>query len=126
MRLNQDCIRTLLLYIEENLPYRGSLIINQLDLSPYSKEELLYTADKLIEAGYLNSRFAWNMQTSHMIVVESLSYNGHKFLDTIRDDAVWSKTKNILSCFKSVSIEVISETASKVITNLINQQLGNV
>jgi len=56
--------------------------------------------------------------------ISSITYQGHQFLDNIRDDNVYTKTKSILSTFKSVSIEIFSETASKVITSLISKQLG--
>lgn len=125
MKLNQDCIRDLLLYLEENLKLNDYLSISNISLKKYSSEELLYTADKLYEAGYLKCSRKVYDNTDLMIFVSSITYTGHQFLDNIRDDKVFAKTKSILSGFKSVSIEIISETASKVITNLINQQLNS-
>ena len=125
MKLNQDCIRDLLLYLEENLKLNDYLSISNISLKNYSSEELLYTADKLYEAGYLKCSRKVYDNTVLMIFVSSITYTGHQFLDNIRDDKVFAKTKSILSGFKSVSIEIISETASKVITNLINQQLNS-
>lgn len=120
MKLNHDCIRDLLLYLEDHLNYKDELIINHLKIEPYSQDELLYTADKLIEAGYLNSRFGWNMQSSHIITVNSISYNDHQFLDTIRDDGIWQNTKNKFAKFSSISLPIIQELAS----SLIKSQLG--
>lgn len=37
---------------------------------------------------------------------------------------VYTKTKSVLSSFKSVSIEIFTETASKVLTSLISKQFG--
>lgn len=125
MKLNQDCIRDLLLYLEENLKLNDYLSISNISLKNYSSEELLYTADKLYEAGYLKCSRKVYDNTDLMIFVSSITYTGHQFLDNIRDDKVFAKTKSILSGFKSVSIEIIPETASKVITNLINQQLNS-
>lgn len=125
MKLNQDCIRDLLLYLEENLKLNDYLSVSNISLKNYSPEELLYTADKLYEAGYLNCSRKVYDNTDLMIFVSSISYNGHQFLDNIRDEKVFTKTKSILSTFKSVSVEIISETASKVITNMINQQLNS-
>lgn len=125
MKLNQDCIRDLLLYLEENLKLNDYLSISNISLKNYSSEELLYTADKLYEAGYLKCSRKVYDNTDLMIFVSSITYTGHQFLDNIRDDKVFAKTKSILSGFKSVSIEIISETASKVITNHINQQLNS-
>ena len=124
MKLNQDCIRDLLLYLEENLKLNDYLSISNISLKNYSSEELLYTADKLYEAGYLKCSRKVYDNTDLMIFVSSITYTGHQFLDNIRDDKVFAKTKSILSGFKSISIDIISETASKVITNLINQQLN--
>lgn len=125
MVLNQDCIRDLMLYLEENLKLNDYLSVSSISLKNYSPEELLYTADKLYEAEYLKCSRKVYDNTDLMIFVSSITYNGHQFLDNIRDEKVFTKTKSILSTFKSVSVEIISETASKVITNMINQQLNS-
>ena len=124
MKLNQDCVRDLLLYLEENLILNDLLSIENISLKDYSTEELLYTADKLYEAGYINCSKKIYDNVDLVILVSSITYKGHQFLDNIRDEKVFAKTKSILSTFKSVSIEIISETASKVISNIINQQLN--
>lgn len=125
MKLNQDCIRDLLLYLEENLSYQNIVTINNMSLKNYSTSNLVYTADKLIEAGYLDCIKSRSMdEECPTIIAKSITYAGHQFLDNIRDDTVFAKTKSVLSGLKSVSVEIISETASKVITNMINQQLG--
>lgn len=124
MKLNQDCVRDLLLYLEENLTLNDHLSVENISLKNYSRDELLYTADKLYEAGYINCMRKIYDTTDLIILISSITYEGHQFLDNIRDDKVFAKTKAILSKFKSVSIEVISETASKVITNIINQQFN--
>lgn len=127
MKLNQDCIRDLMLYLEDNLTLSNSIEINcytnKSFLEKYSVDDLRYTVLRLVEAGYLNVTINQFIDTSiPYIDIKSITFSGHKFLDTIRDDKVWTKTKSILSSFKSVSIELVSETAAKVITSLINQQ----
>lgn len=125
MKLNQDCIRDLLLYLEENLNYNNFLTINNISLKNYSSVDLTYTADKLNEANYLNCiKSSCVDEDAPTIIAKSISFKGHQFLDNIRDDKVFAKTKSILSVVKSTSIEIISETASKVITNMINQQFN--
>lgn len=125
MKLNQDCTRDLMLYLEENLKLNDYLSVSSISLKNYSPEELIYTADKLYEARYLNCSRTVYDNIDLMIFVSSITYTGHQFLDNIRDEKVFTKTKSILSTFKSVSVEIISETASKVITNMINQQLNS-
>lgn len=126
MKLNHDCIRDLLIYLEDTLPIDGFLRVNQLTLGIYSKDDLIYTAQKLEEAGYIkckNSRYVGD--DLPCVDIYSITYQGHQFLDNIRDEKVFAKTKSMLSMLKSVSIEIVSETASKVITNMINQQLNS-
>ena len=124
MKLNHDCVRDLLLYLEENLNLNDALSVENISLKDYSTEELLYTADKLYEAGYINCSRKIYDNADLVILVSSITYDGHQFLDNIRDDKIFNKTKSILSTLKSVSIEIVSETASKVITNAINQQFN--
>lgn len=129
MKLNQDCLRDLMLYLEDTLTMRNYILIdcysNDTFLEKYNIDDLRYTALKLIEANYIDASTRKFLDVAvPEIRIKSITFAGHKFLDTIRDDKVWKKTKNVLSGFKSTSIEIISETASKVITNLINQQLG--
>lgn len=126
MVLNQDCIRDLLLYLEENLNYASPISINNISLKHYPIDTIIYTADKLYEAGYLNCiKRVYADDGNPVIIATSITYSGHQFLDNIRDAKIFTKTKSVLSTFKSISIEIFAETASKVITNMINQQLNS-
>ena len=61
MRLNNDCVRDLLLAIEENVGLKEYMSIDSLQLKSYSQDDLQYTALKLEEAGYIKgivSKFA--------------------------------------------------------------------
>ncbi|MCI8481532.1 MAG: DUF2513 domain-containing protein [Clostridia bacterium] len=125
MKLNQDCIRDLLLYLEEHLDCDNELRVNDISLKDYSTNELISTAQRLSEVGYLNCNLSNQIDLDVPVVeVSSISYNGHQFLDTIKDNHVWTNTKKVLSSLKSISIDVISETASKVITSMIDKNLN--
>ena len=125
MKLNYDCIRDVLLYLEDNLTINNSIAfpsdIKESLLLKYSKDDLLYTVQILLNKKLIlgddNFNYATGMYTAN---IESLSFDGHSFLDNIRDNQVWSKSKKILSAFKSVSIEIISQVA----TNVIYKKLG--
>lgn len=125
MKLNYDCVRDVLLYLEDNLSLNKSITfpsdIKESLLIKYSKDDLLYTVkillNKKLILGDDNFNYATGIYTAN---IESLSFDGHSFLDNIRDNQVWSKSKKILSAFKSVSIEIISQVA----TNVIYKKLG--
>lgn len=120
MKLNHDCVRKLLLYLEENLGYNDKMMINSINTLQYSPDELIYSAEKLKEAGYIDL-----IETDPcgddlpLAIVTNITYSGHAFLDNICDNAVWKKTKSLTSKFASVSIKLLSDVASKVILQMI-------
>ena len=124
MKLSNDCVRDLLLFVEENVGLNQHLNVKLAKIKNYSHDELMYTAKKLNEAEYINANISDYIGGSCDIYIYSLTWNGHKFLDNIRDDGVWKTTKGIVSKFSSVSLGIIENVAAQVITNLINQQTG--
>lgn len=115
IKLIKDCVRETLLYIEENQQYDDILEMSNMKSDKFSHDDICYTCEKLAEAGYIDIY----KDLLGNISIKNITYAGHQFLDNIRDDKVWTKTKSILSKFESVSIEIISQTASKVILELI-------
>ena len=91
MKLNHDCVRDVLLYLEDNLDLGlkikfSSTTNNELN-SKYSNTDIFYTSLKLLEAGFINAKAYDTVQPSGPIVIEiaSITYNGHLFLDSIRN-----------------------------------------
>ena len=41
MKLNHDCVRDLLIFLESNLTYQNSYWISDIELSDYSHDDLL-------------------------------------------------------------------------------------
>lgn len=123
MKLNNDCVRDLLLYIEENSDLLDYIDMNQIKINSWTSEDIIYTSLKLKEAGYINAKIDQTFD-GYYGIIKSLTWSGHKFLDNIRDDNVWKTTKGIISKFSSVSLGIVEKIASQVITNLINQHMG--
>ena len=122
MKLLHDCVRDVLLTLEDKLGVFGGLGDNQLDLPKYSSDDIKYTILKLNEAGYITCS---KSDLVGNIYIKSITYQGHLFLDNIRDNNVWKKTKSIASKFSSTSLTIISSIASQVIAELISKQLNN-
>jgi hypothetical protein len=93
-------------------------------LQPYELEEIIYAAQRLSEAKYINAEFQYAADEIHTFYITSLTWDGHQFLDNISDDDVWNKAKSIASKFSSVSISALSNIASNVISQIIKNQLG--
>ncbi len=98
MKLDLDCMRSILLEVEKQ-PFNHELRIKDLEnlLENYSHDELEYTCLKLQEANFINAKTVHNPYSSSVIYVLDLTYAGHQFLDEVRADNIWDKTKNIFS-----------------------------
>lgn len=129
MKLDHDLVRCVLLAIEESEDING---INENELLDYLKKygnydnrnNIAYTVSKLKEASFITGDVRWTSNSPTWIMAGNLTYDGHKFLDNIRDDKVWRDTKKIFSKFSSVSLSLVSSVASNVISQLIQKQLG--
>lgn len=124
MKLNHDCVRDLMLLAEEKLNMKNFIRCSNLNLDPYSKQELIYTAAKLIEADLLEGKYSRYIDGDCDATIQSITWAGHEFLDNIRDDSVWKTTKDKLAGFKSASLSFVNNVASQILASMINQKLG--
>lgn len=128
MKLDRECVRNLLLTIED-ARFNTTLNLDELSkidkMAQFTSEQIIYTIEKLIEANFIVGKVTYAGDEPYFVMVNSLTWSGHQFLDNIRDDGVWTKTKKITSQFSSVSISMLSSVASSVISSLINKNLGN-
>lgn len=124
MKLNHDCVRKVLLTIESELEYGDIIDSSELQIKGFEQSEIVYAVAKLYEADYLTGEpVQYISDPVPRIRIRALTWNGHKFLDTVRDNKVWSATKGIASKFASVSVSMVENIAAQVITNIINQHL---
>lgn len=127
MKLNHDCVRSVLLAIEDT-EFEDSITIDYLKnkLNDFSEEEIIYTCLKLHEANYIEAITVPRLK-SHLPGINrilQITWDGHQFLDTIRDNEVWSTTKTVLSKVSSASLTFASSVASQVLTNMISKSMG--
>lgn len=127
MKLNKDCVRGILLALEENEKIHASWTTENFSKSSYLKDfssaEIRYCAERLAEGGYLNIRTPSDELKSigaQFFIVDSLSWNGHEFLDTIRDESVWKRTKQVASKAGTTSIPLLLEIGKSI----LQQNLG--
>jgi hypothetical protein len=124
MRLNPDCIRDILLTVEENTGFTKFMNFNSNSeyekLSTYAKEEVLYHIRQCEESSLLTGA-QWYLGGDCMI--SDLSPYGHQFLADIRSETNWNKTKEISKNIGSFSLDSLKQIASTVISELIKSQL---
>ncbi|MSS18834.1 DUF2513 domain-containing protein [Pseudoramibacter porci] len=99
MKLNNDCVRDILLCIE-GLSFGQTLEIpDLLNAYPqYSEDELTYTCLKLSEANLIECQIYTyiNMSVPGISRIMDLTSEGHQFINKIRDKTVWAKIKSKL------------------------------
>lgn len=117
MVLDSDCIRDVLLTIEKDEgTERISLGTLSTKLPKYSTAQLNYTCLKLEEGKLLELKKAQYMRQPlpSVSVIHGLTYEGHEFLNTIRDSKVWANIKTILKNSGIITIPKLLDVALKI------------
>lgn len=129
MELKQDCVRYVLLSLEDQgfgmtrHPVTDTEIADKLFNDIYSKDDIFYTLMLLDNGGFIIAK-PMSQKLSLGLLVSSLSWSGHELLDSIRDEEVWTQTRKATSGLKSVSIGILKNVSSAVLTAIIKQQTG--
>lgn len=126
MKLNTDCMRDILLAVEQaNYEERLSFDTLHERIPKHSEEDLHYCLVKLDEAGLLEVTTVPVMR-QHLPAIKSVHYltmSGHEFLENIKSDNVWNKTKNIAKNVGSFSISTLKDISVSVISEIIKSHL---
>lgn len=114
LKLNYDLIRLLLLKIED-ITDGFSEIYNKniVKLFPnYSEIIILYHLKYLDDAGYIE-------RYRHNVIID-ITPTGREYLNSVRNQDIWNKTKQKIQSFGDVSLPIITEISS----TLIKSSLG--
>jgi Hypothetical protein (DUF2513) len=109
MQRDMDLIRELLLKIEAD-----PLCDGRLPQSIYVQERTLGETDYhlrlLDQAGYITGT-----RDMGNYLVFSLTWEGHEFLDNIKDATIWAQTKEKAKEIPGVGLKIVGEIASNLI-----------
>ena len=121
MKLNHDCVRDFMLYLEDNLELDDSIESYGLAniLKDYAPDEVVYSISKLVEAGYISGISVKTLASGPSYIITTITWSGHKFIDNVRTPQVWTETKQLTSKFGAVSIDIISQVAASVISKAL-------
>ena len=121
MRLNYDCIRDILLYIEKHTTYKCSTVDTNSLIKHFKNKydtDTIYYHIRMISQADLVDDVEWADDAP--IFVSGLSWNGHQYIDSIRDDGIWKSVKEDIKPLKSVPLNIIIQIG----TLLIKRKLG--
>jgi hypothetical protein len=114
MKLNPDCIRDILLYVEENIDNTGEYIqfddlVNYFDAN-YTRQQLHYHLDKISQAELIDEI---EYSEDEPDTISCLSWLGHEYVSNIRDNKIWTSVKKKVSGLKSVAFTIFIECAKE-------------
>jgi hypothetical protein len=139
MKLNKECIRDVLLYIEEHCIFendkRFGRMLHQVSLnellkaeqtSKYSYDDLHYTLEKMFEGRYIDGHYIPNNapHTFNIARVDALTLRGHDLLDNIRPEPVWNETKSVLQKVGDFSLGILSQVAGEIMAVYTKKMMG--
>ena len=120
MKLNYDCIRDILLTIEEIPNRKDELILANFKsykkLSKYNEDEIQYNALKLLQEEYVTGLKISGNNTTTVLRLTDLTWSGHELLNDIRSETVFNQTKEkIIKSVGSASLTIFQQLASTIV-----------
>ena len=91
MKMDPELCRKILLYVEEN---DGPP--TKVEIAGYSAQEMGYNVKQLVLEGLLDATDATHRDNLGAYLVKNLTPEGHRFLNTAKDENVWKRTLRAL------------------------------
>lgn len=126
MKRDPELIRALLLKLEA-LPLRSGAIAHiradddEVAIEGYDPDQIDYHLRQLQGAGFLDDG---GLHPMRGIGFRSLTWQGHDFVDTVRDPEIWSKTKQGADAIRGWSIDTLKEIAKGIIKKQVEEYSG--
>lgn len=125
MERDMELIRTILLKVEADPKFHGELQragAASLGIEDHTEVEVIYHLVMLIEAGFLAGNT--KMARAGAVVISKLTWEGHEFLDSVRDPETWRKTKAGAQKIGNWSFGLLSDMAKAYAKHLAKEKLG--
>ena len=119
MKLNNDCIRDILLYIEKVTTDENPVVSVdnlKLELHKYSSDTINFHIRQIHQAKLVDSVMYADDEPQE---VSNLSWEGNSYVVNIRDDKIWSNVKNKTKGLSSVAFSILVECAKQEVKKLL-------
>lgn len=124
MKLNNDCIRDTLLFLEEALPLGGHIRDNVIcdNLSQYNHHDVMYTLQKLFEGKLIGGN---ESEAKHRAgTIKEITIRGHKLLENIKPQEAWDQVQNAAKKAGGFSIDALADVAKQIAIMYISKHIG--
>lgn len=116
MKRDMELVRKILLRIEGSKPYER---LEEMRVEGYSRSSVAYHCELLYQEGYIKELYCVKldqMDSPTYFCVQDLTWEGQDFLETIREDTIWDKTK---STIKEKGLPMLIGTIKTVATAFV-------
>jgi DNA-binding transcriptional ArsR family regulator len=126
MKRDMDLIRELMLKLEE-YPKELEDVVHidgstpEIHVAGYNAGQITYHLALIYEAGLVDSNGA---EARTGIYFYRLSWNGHEFLDTVRDNEVWRRVKAGAAQAGAASVSLLVGLGKAYAKQVIKERLG--
>ena len=138
MKLNHDCMRDCLLYLESVNNIHISIDMDELDISlapifietmfddmtSWTNHDILYALFNLEQGVFINASKQDSDNGNNIFCVNYITLQGHELLDSIRDDDRWKGIKKGLDAIRNYSLSAINAIADGMMTGAISAYLS--
>src|SRR5229473_2330977 len=105
-----DLIRDILLKVAADPELDGShfKVFDTSDFEGHSQQEIAYHIDLLFEADFVKGIATMDAPAP---AISRLTWDGHEFVDNIRDPGVWKNVKERIKGLPSVAVTIVAQLA---------------
>jgi hypothetical protein len=126
MRRNMELIRSLLLKLEEIPTERGGIYHitaqdPEIDVAGFTPNEIDYHLHKILEAGLIVDHPDRPTDGIHF---SGLSWAGHDFIDSVRDEDTWAATSTTVETVGGFTFAIMNNVAKAIIKSKIATRFG--
>jgi hypothetical protein len=126
MKRDMDLIRELLLRLE-SLPLRPGSIVHitpdaeEIAIAGHDADQIEYHLSQIAKAGLIDQG---GVEPMIGIGFRSLTWDGHDFLDSVRDPRIWEKTKKGIEGAGGFTVELMKDLAKGFVKKQIEEYTG--
>lgn len=124
MKLDMDLVRQLLFFFESKAG-RGHILSSDIKIEGRDDQDVFqYHLARMYEAGFLVCELTRSKSTPDRtitVIPFELTWSGHQFLETIRDDEVWRRVKAGAYHIGNFSFEVLKDVAKGIVRKKLKE-----
>lgn len=136
MKLNPDCVREVLIYIEENTfltmdeklkPIKHTLwtrpLLQHCEEKGLSAEDTFYALYQMVNNGYIDASPETVGGEIVSYTIRDLTLRGHELLDSVRSEEMYSKVKDVAAKIGGTTLETMAYIGKNVLLAFVKGEL---